>query len=153
MASDIDNYKYLISSSGTIVLMALSSYASCSAITQSSIHAIPLAHKKSVLTNSYIAVVMSSTIFVYALILCTLIINQITVSMTVGDSLRHFGSGVIFGCCAYFSGIAFGEMCKRCYLTLEKRESFYVIFLCAISAVELTTLFGFLVALFVILAR
>lgn len=151
MPLDFDEHKYLITSLGAVVLMALSSYASCSAITQSSVHAIPLANKKSVITNSYIAVIMGSTIFVYALILCTLIINKISTTMTVNESMCHFGAGVMFGSSAYFSGIAFGEVCKKCYLTLEKREGFYIIFICTLSAVELVTLFGFLISLFLIL--
>lgn len=151
MAIDLEESKFLIASLSTVILMALSAYAACTAITQSSIHAIPLALKKSVLTNAYIAVIMGSTIFVYSLILCTLMIDRIKTTMSVDDSLRCLASGIVFGFSAYFAGIAFGEVCKRSYITLGKQEGYYVIFLCVLSAVELVTLFAFLVSLFIVL--
>lgn len=147
----LEENKILISGLGIGIMMALSSYSACSAILQASIHAIPLCKKKSVLTNSYVAVIMASTIFVYSLILGTIIINRLDISLDPLVSIRYFISCIIFGIGSYFCGNAFGEICKRSYSVLDKRKDYYLIFICALSVAELVTLFAFIISLMIII--
>lgn len=147
----LEENKILITGSGLSVLMCLSAYATCSSILHASIHAIPLGRKKHVITNAYVAVIMASTIFVYSLILATLIIKKIDIGMDPILSLKYFASSVIFGIGSYFCGLSFSEVCRRSYGVLDKNPDYYVIFLCGLSAAELVTLFSFLVSLFIVL--
>ncbi|KRH92921.1 H+- or Na+-translocating F-type, V-type and A-type ATPase (F-ATPase) Superfamily [Pseudoloma neurophilia] len=147
----LEENKVLITGIGIGLLTALSSYASCSSILGASIHAIPLCKKKNVLTNSYIAVIMASTIFVYSLILAIIIINKMDVSLDPILSLEYFSSSLIFGVGAYFCSKAFGQICKKSYTVLEKNQNYYITFICALSVAELVTLFSFLIALFIVL--
>lgn len=147
----MDEYIYLIAGTSTAALMGLSAYASCYAILKASIHAIPLTNKKSVLTNSYVAVIMSSTIFVYSVILCILMLGKINVDLKIKDSLNLMAAGLIFGFGSFFCSKSFGQICKTGYLVLERVNNFYVIFLCALSAAELITLFAFLISLFLLI--
>lgn len=149
--SILEENKILITGIGAGILMASSAYASCSAILQASIHAIPLSKNKSVLTNAYVAVIMASTIFVYSIILGTFITNKIDPSMDPLDSIKYFCACLIFGVGSYFCGIAFGEICRKSYIALSKQDSYYAIFLCTLSAAELITLFSFLISLFLVL--
>lgn len=150
-AAFLENNKILISGLGIGLMMGLSSYSACSAILQASVHAIPLCKKKSVLTNSYVAVIMASTIFVYSLILATIIINRLDISLDPLVSVQYFVSCTIFGLGSYFCGDAFGEICKRSYSVLDKRRNYYLIFVCALSVAELVTLFSFIISLMIII--
>lgn len=147
----LEENKNLITGLGVGILMASSSYSACSAIVQASVHAIPLGRKKSILTNAYVAVIMASTIFIYAMILGTVIINKLDKSMDPLLSLRYFVSCTIFGLGSYFCGLAFGELCRKSYSVLDKKENYYMLFLCTLSTAEIVTLFAFLIALYVVL--
>merc|ERR1712133_49767 len=104
------NVEYLIGPLGISLLLGMSAYGSCTGMSLCGCSSTLYANKPKILTYSYIAMIMISTVFFYAFILAILVMNKISNSYTFTSAVWNFSASALFGMVGYVSGISMGKM-------------------------------------------
>lgn len=141
---------YLLGSLSIMVILGLAACGSCNGMarcgTASAIHS----QISTVLTYSYVSMIIISTTFFYGFILAIVIINKLGGSYTLRDGVHHLVAGVIFGVVGLSTGVSMGDISSNCFKRIAQNEEFYTSFMIALASVEVTLVIGFLCSLLVI---
>ncbi|EJW02221.1 hypothetical protein EDEG_03339 [Edhazardia aedis USNM 41457] len=143
-------YEFVILSLGLISLFVLTSLGTTEAMTSAGISSIMYCQKKSIITQAYVAIIMASTIFMYALIIAMTIIFGVSSNsknLVTAKALDYFQACMLYGLCAYFGGKAMAQTCKYGFDALYKVPEFFLNFIMMMSGIEVVLIFGFIFAL------
>jgi F0F1-type ATP synthase membrane subunit c/vacuolar-type H+-ATPase subunit K len=147
----MQDLQFLLGSLGVTSLLGLSACGACDGMmncgTSSTLHA----QKQSVVTYSYVSMIMISTVFFYGFILAIIIVGKIggnTYSLHSG--IMHFTAGLIFGLIGLHAGKVMGNMSKKGFERIAEVPAFYTSFMISLASVEVTLVIGFLCSLLVI---
>ena len=141
---------YLLGALGTTVLLGLSACGACNGMSVCGAASALNASVPAIVTYSYVAMIIISTVFFYAFILAIIIINRLVPEYTLQDGLKHLAAGILFGGVGMYSGNSMGEISKEGFRRLAKRPGFFMTFLVALASVEVTLVIAFLCALLII---
>jgi F0F1-type ATP synthase membrane subunit c/vacuolar-type H+-ATPase subunit K len=141
---------YLLGSLGIMAILGLSAYGSCYGMMKCGASSIIHSQIGTVLTYSYVAMIMISTSFFYGFILAIIIINKLDPEYTLHKGIHHLTSGLIFGGIGLSSGIAMGNISEKGFKKMAQNEDFYTSFMISLASVEVTLVIGFLSSLLVI---
>lgn len=147
MSEDIS---YLLGSLGIAILLGLSALGSCTGMGVCGASSALNSRVPSIVTYSYVAMIIISTVFFYAFILAIIMINRLTSDYSFAQGLRHLAAGVIFGGVGLSSGLSMGHVAKDGFRRLSKRSEFFMTFLLALASVEVTLVIAFLCTLLII---
>ncbi|WUR04774.1 V-type proton ATPase subunit C (VMA11) [Vairimorpha necatrix] len=150
MLGNLESIPYLIISLGLIFLISLTSYGSCYGMTLAATSSSLYAHKKQVMTYSYIATIMSSSIFFQAFILVMIILSRMEGDYTMNMSLAHTLACLILGGTGYAVGILMGNISKEGFKKLYKETKFNISFVLLYATSEVILLFSFMASLILI---
>lgn len=146
-------YEYLILSSGLIFMVTTSCIGTCMAMTSSSINSIMLCQKRSIIPKAYISLILTSTIFMYCVILSLIIVPSIKTGYELSQAFNHFLACVIYGSCGLAAGIAMETMAKHGFVVIKSKPSFFLYYILMMSSIEVLLIFGVVMALLLIVAQ
>lgn len=147
----MEDLEYLLGSLGVTALMGLSACGACEGMmacgTASTLHA----QAQSVVTYSYVAMIMISTVFFYGFILAVIIIGKLgTAEYSLHSGMMHLAAGLAFGGIGLQAGRAMGRMSRSGFERIAQKGAFYTSFLVTLASVEVTLVIGFLCSLLII---
>ncbi|KAI5181094.1 V-type H+-transporting ATPase 16kDa proteolipid subunit [Pancytospora epiphaga] len=143
---------YFYGALGVSILLSMAAYGSCIGMGTCGASSVLHASTSIVITYSYIAMIIISTVFFYAFILAILIINKLTGEYTFVKGITHLSAGILLGCVGLFSGKSMGHITNDGFRRLSKKPEFFMIFLLALASVEVTLVLAFLCALIIVFA-
>lgn len=141
---------YLLGSLGIMAILGLSACGSCNGMMKCGASSTIHSQIGTVLTYSYISMIMISTSFFYGFILAIIIINRLDAEYTLQKGIHHLTSGVIFGMIGLSSGVAMGSISEHGFKRIAQNRKFYTSFVISLASVEVTLVIGFLCSLLVI---
>lgn len=140
----------LLGSVSVMIILGFSACGSCYGMgkcgTASTLHS----QIRTVLTYSYVSMIMISTTFFYGFILAIIIINRLGGGYSLQDGIHHLISGLIFGVVGLSAGTSMGNISSNCFKKIAQKDDFYMTFVVALASVEVTLVIGFLCSLLVI---
>lgn len=145
--TDTTNYAFPIISAFIMFLFYMSASGSADAITAAATSSIMYAQKKSMITQAYVAVLMASTIFMYAFIIAFGIVFKLDGNYTMAKALDHSLACFLFGVCSYVCGQAMKTTCKHGFATIAKTPNFFFSFILVMSSIEVMLIFGLIFCL------
>ncbi|EQB59705.1 vacuolar atp synthase 16 kda proteolipid subunit [Vairimorpha apis BRL 01] len=122
METFLDSLPYLIVSTGIILLFTTSAYGACYGVTLSATSSSLFTQKKNILTYAYLAVIMATSIYFFAVILFVVILSNITEAYKLEHSVRHFSACCLTGLIGYTVGITMGNISKNGFPVLYKEK-------------------------------
>jgi F0F1-type ATP synthase membrane subunit c/vacuolar-type H+-ATPase subunit K len=143
-------YSYLIGTLGVAALMCFGAYGASEAITLAGTSSIMYTRRKSMVTQAYVALIMTSTIFTCAFILSMIVLMKIGEDYPTSLAMRHFCGCIIYGIAGYSSGASMGNVAKRGFKALANHPSFFFIFTLMLISVELILIFALLISFLII---
>ncbi|KAI4291919.1 V-type H+-transporting ATPase 16kDa proteolipid subunit [Pancytospora philotis] len=141
---------YLFGALGVSALLGLSAYGSCTGMGACGAASTLNSHVPSVITYSYVAMIIISTVFFYAFILAIVIINRLTGTYPLSHGIVHLAAGLLLGGVGLSSGLAMGRIANDSFRRLAKRPEFFVSFILALASVEVTLVLAFLCSLILV---
>ncbi|TBT98444.1 hypothetical protein CWI38_0089p0020 [Hamiltosporidium tvaerminnensis] len=141
---------HLMGSIGIVILVGLSAYAASEGIALSGTSSILYCQRRSIITQSYVALIMASTVFMYAFILAIAIMSAMTKEYTIEIAFQHFGASLIYGLTGLFIGNSMGKISKTSFKVLNQMPSFFFSFVLLIATVEVVLVFSFIFSLILI---
>lgn len=145
-----EDLNYFLGSLGIALLLSLSAFGSCTGMGMCGAASALNSHVSSIITYSYVAMIIISTVFFYAFILAIIIINRLAGDYSFKEGLGHLAAGIIFGGVGLSSGLSMGRVTKDGFRRLSKRTDFFMTFLLALASVEVTLVIAFLCTLLII---
>lgn len=145
-----EDISFLIGSLGISILLSLSAAGSCLGMSACGTSSTLNCTLPSVVTYSYVAMIMISTIFFYAFILAIIIMNQISVEYGNKQAVFHFAASLIFGTIGLVSGKAMGNISKEGFRRIVAKNDYFISFLISLASIEVTLVIAFLCSLLVI---
>lgn len=141
MSTDSTNYGLPLSCFSIIFLIFMSAFGSSNAITTASTSSIMYTQKRSIITQAYIAVLMASTIFMYAFIIALGIIFKFNGDYQIQKAIDHSLACFLYGICSYFCGNAMSTACKHGFSRIAKTPKFFFSFILVMSSIEVMLIF------------
>ncbi|KAM0680182.1 hypothetical protein GINT2_001565 [Glugoides intestinalis] len=141
---------YLLGSLGVLAILGLSATGSCEGMAKCGTAAVLHAQIGTVLTYSYVAMIMASTVFFYGFILAIVMINKLGSVYSLQSAIMHLSACFIFGLIGLNAGLAMGKISANGFKRIAQNQEFYTSFLIALASVEVTLVIGFLCSLLVI---
>lgn len=142
--------QYLLGSIGIMAILGLSACGSCSGMSKCGTSSVLHSQISTVLTYSYVAMIMISTCFFYGFILAIIMINRLDSNYTLKKGILHLVSGTLFGVIGLSSGKTMGNISSDGFKSIAKNEKFYTSFMICLASVEVTLVIGFLCSLLII---
>ncbi|ELA41524.1 uncharacterized protein VICG_01388 [Vittaforma corneae ATCC 50505] len=146
----MEGLPYLLGSLSVMLVLGLCACGSCNGMmkcgTSSTIHS----QISTVLTYSYVSMIIISTSFFYGFILSIIIINKLGPNYTLHTGILHLTSGIIFGVIGVNSGVSMGNISSHGFKRIAQNEKFYTSFMISLASVEVTLVIGFLCSLLII---
>lgn len=146
----MENVEYLIGPLGISILLGLCAYGSCTGMSLCGCSSTLYANKPKIVTYSYIAMIMISTVFFYGFIIAILIINKITNDYKYISSIWNLSAAILFGAVGYTAGICMGKISQAGFRRIVQKNEFFMSFLIALASVEVTLVLAFLCSLLMI---
>lgn len=146
----MNSFEFLIGPLGISLLLGLSAYGSCTGMSLCGCSSTLYADKNKIVTYSYVAMIMISTVFFYAFILTILVINKITENYTYITAIWNFSACCLFGVTGYVAGISMGKVSQNGFRRIVQRNEFFMSFLIALASIEVTLVLAFLCSLLMI---
>ncbi|OQS55698.1 hypothetical protein EHP00_469 [Ecytonucleospora hepatopenaei] len=144
------NIEYLIGPTGISILLGLCAYGSCSGMSLCGCSSTLYADKGKIVTYSYVAMIMISTVFFYGFILAIITMNKITDNYKYITSIWHLSACTLFGMVGCTAGISMGKISQSGFRRIAERGEFFMSFLIALASVEVTLVLAFLCSLLMI---
>ena len=144
MDSYQESIPFLLITVGLISLISLTAYGSCYGMTLAATASSLYSQKKQVLTYSYIATIMSSSIFFQAFILVMIIVSRIDKDYSLGVAAAHTVSSLLLGGTGYSVGILMVNISKDGFCKLYKQPKFSISFVLLYATAEVILLFAFM---------
>jgi V-type H+-transporting ATPase 16kDa proteolipid subunit len=147
----MDDVEYLLGSVGVTSLIGLSACGACEGMMECGTASTLYSQIQSVVTYSYVAMIMISTVFFYGFILSIIIIGKIgNNDYSLHNGIMHLTAGIVFGLIGLYSGRSMGKIATKGFERIAQKPSFYTSFMIALASVEVTLVIGFLCSLLVI---
>lgn len=146
----MDDLPYLLGSFGVLLILGLSASGSCEGMMECGASSTLHSQIGTVLTYSYVSMIMISTIFFYGFILSIIIINRLGSEYTLNNGIFHLVSGLIFGMIGLYAGKSMGKISRDGFKRIAEKEQFYISFVVSLASVEVTLVIGFLCSLLLI---
>ncbi|KAM0687593.1 hypothetical protein COBT_001166, partial [Conglomerata obtusa] len=127
------NYAFPIACLGICLLVFLAASGSSEAITSASTSSLMHCQKKTLITQAYIAVLMASTIFMYAFIIALAIVFKMSKSYDMKMAVTHAFACILYGVCAKFSGRSMAVACRHGSGKIAKQPAFFFSFVLVMS--------------------
>ncbi|KAM0673569.1 hypothetical protein GVAV_002946 [Gurleya vavrai] len=128
----------------------LSANGSAKAISAASTSSIMHSQKKSILVKAYVAVLLASTIFMYAFIVALSVAFKINKGYEMEKAYRHLIACFIYGLTAYFGGNAMTEICKQSFCKISEVPGFFISFMILMTSIEVMLIFAMIFSLILI---
>lgn len=145
-----DDLPYLLGSLGVLLILGLSASGSCEGMMECGASSTLHSQIGTVLTYSYVSMIMISTIFFYGFILSIIVINKLGEGYNLHNGILHLVAGLIFGVIGLFAGKSMGKISKDGFRRIAEKEQFYTSFIVSLASVEVTLVIGFLCSLLII---
>ena len=147
----MEDLEYLLGSLGVTALIGLSACGACEGMMNCGTASTLYAQLQSVITYSYVSMIMISTVFFYGFILSIIIVWKLGgPSYSIHNGIMHLVAGVVFGMIGMQSGRAMGRMSNKGFERIAQNPAFYTSFMIALASVEVTLVIGFLCSLLII---
>ncbi|KAL6122072.1 hypothetical protein NUSPORA_00920 [Nucleospora cyclopteri] len=146
----MESMEFLVGPLGIALLLGLSAYGSCSGMSLCGCSSTLYANKQSIITYSYVAMIMISTVFFYAFILAILVINKFTTDYTLIQAIWNFSACCLFGGTGCVSGICMGKISQKGFRRIVEKPDFFMSFLITLASIEVTLVLAFLCSLLMI---
>ncbi|ORD94210.1 hypothetical protein ECANGB1_1034 [Enterospora canceri] len=146
----MENVEYLIGPLGISLLLGMSAYGSCTGMSLCGCSSTLYADRPRIVTYSYVAMIMISTVFFYAFILGILVMNKITATYSLSTAIWNFSACSLFGLVGFVSGISMGRISQLGFRRIVQKNDFFMSFLVALATVEVTLILAFLCSLLMI---
>jgi len=155
LLSDItpSDLPFLLGSIGIAFLLGLAALGSSYGLSQCGSSSIPCSSSPGVITYSYIAMIIISTIFFYAFILSMIIINGLSSNYSLIKSIKHLGTGLFFGIVSLIAGKSMGRISEHSFVSITKKKDFFVCYLISLASVEVILVISFLCSLLMIFSQ
>lgn len=146
----MNNIEFLLGPAGISILLGLCAYGSCSGMALCGCSSTLYANKGKIVTYSYVAMIMISTVFFYGFILAILVINKIADNYTFITSIWNLSACCLFGFVGCTAGISMGKISQSGFRRIVDKSDFFMSFLTALASVEVTLVLAFLCSLLMI---
>lgn len=142
-----ESIPYLAITIGMILLISCTAYGACYGMTLTATSSSLYTQKKQIITYSYIATIMSSSIFFQGFILVMIISRQIDLEYKITSSICDTCSCLILAGVGYAVGILMGSISKKGFKVLYNDPSFSISFILLFATAEVILLFAFMASL------
>jgi len=142
--------RYLLGALSVATILGLSAQGACNGMGKCGTASVLYSNIPIIVTYSYVAMIMISTVFFYGFILSIVIINKIGKSYTIFNGVSHLSASFIFGMIGLNSGQMMGNISKMCFKEISVKPDFYTTFIISLASVEVTVVIGFLCTLLIL---
>lgn len=132
------------------IILGLSAYGSCDGMGKCGTSSVMYSNIPIIVTYSYVAMIMISTVFFYGFILSIVIINKLGKTYTLVNGITHLASSLIFGLIGLNTGNVMGNISQLCFKEISTDPNFYFTFIISLASAEVTLVIGFLCSLLTI---
>jgi F0F1-type ATP synthase membrane subunit c/vacuolar-type H+-ATPase subunit K len=144
----IDDYGTLFGLLGVGLMLILSAVGSTVGATLcSSAATMVVGMRPDLLVSAYIPILMSSTCFLYAIVITMFVLYKINLEYTLSDGMCDGLAALTYGVAALFGGIYLGSLNKKSILRLSEDKKFFLSFIFLNATMEVPILFAMLCAL------
>jgi F0F1-type ATP synthase membrane subunit c/vacuolar-type H+-ATPase subunit K len=130
--------------------MGLSAYGSSEGIALAGTSSVLFAQKKSTITQAYIAVIITSTVFMYAVILSMTVMLRITSDYPLETAMKHFAGCLVYGLTGFFAGRSMGNASRTSFKILAKTPTFFFSFVLVLASIEVALIFSLIFSFLII---
>lgn len=142
-------YEFFTLSIGLIYMVTASCIGTCVAMTSSSINSIMLCQKRSIISKAYVSLILTSTIFMYSLIISIVMILNLNPGYEFEKAMRDFLACLFYGSCGLAAGLAMEKVSKHGFVVIKNKPPFFLYYILMMSSIEVLLIFGVVFALLV----
>lgn len=147
----MEELEYLLGAIGVTSLISLSACGACEGMMMCGTASTMYSEIQTVLTYSYVAMIMISTVFFYGFILSIIIIGRLgNTAYSLHEGIMHLTAGIVFGLIGMYAGKSMGRITTKGFERIAQKPAFYTSFMISLASVEVTLVIGFLCSLLVV---
>ncbi|KAI5186451.1 V-type H+-transporting ATPase 16kDa proteolipid subunit [Nematocida homosporus] len=150
-ALNIEAIPFIMAVLGLSLMIILSAAGATIGSVKAASAAAMVSHRSNdILTKAYLPVLLSSAVFMYAMIISVMAIGKIESSMGYHEAGLLLAAGVIYGVASLFTGMSIGASNKESIVQLSGNKHMFISYLVMNSTMELPAVFSLICAIMLI---